>query len=364
MKFNNLHDYQNYLESLLDNNELNLSISDMLTALVGSLDITSKKEIEYLAKSSNYSEKEIFMSKVADYLDFDLSFEDNEEIFTKYIADIIEPLDTLRYLNNPYYQLFKDLKVKDKDYELVIDKYALYELFAYKDMSTFEGTFIEKNSLGYFKEEYPFLALNHKGVTWMSVTPNEIETMEASINQVKGNIVVFGLGLGYFAFMASLKEDVKHITIIENDKNVISLFNKYIYPKFPNKEKIEIKCMDALEYIKEPVKEDYAFVDLWHDPFDGLKLFLKFKSVESKSNCKFLYWLESSFYLLLRRCMFSLIEEQLEGFDDSNYKVKENVNDEIINQYYFATKNLTISSKVDLDNLLSEKTLLSLLLHH
>ena len=364
MKFTNLHDYQNYLESLLDTNELNLSISDMLSALVGVRDIADKKEIDSLVKSSNYQEKEIFMSKVADYLDFDLSFEDNEEIFTKYIADIIEPLDIDKYLNNPYYQLFKDLKVKDKDYELVIDKYAPYELFAYKDMSTFKGTYIEKNSLGYFKEEYPFLALNHKGVTWMSVTPNEIETMESALKQVKGNIVVFGLGLGYFAFMASLKEDVKHITIVENDKNVISLFNKYIYPKFPHKEKIEIRGMDALEYIKESLKEDYAFVDLWHDPFDGLELFLKFKSVGSKSNCKFLYWLESSFYLLLKRCMFSLIEEQLEGFNDSNYKVKENINDEIINQYYFATKNLTISSKVDLDNLLSEESLLDLLLHH
>ena len=277
MKFVNLKDYQNYLESLLDTNELNLSISDMLTALVGVRDITNKKEIDSLVKSSNYQEKEIFMSKVADYLDFDLSYEDNEEIFNNYIADIIEPLDIIKYLNNPYYQLFKDLKVKDKDYELVIDKYEPYELFAYKDMSTFKGSFIEKNSLGYFSQEYPFLALNYKGVTWMSVTPNEIETMEASINQVKGDVVVFGLGLGYFAFMASLKDDVKHITIIENDKNVISLFNKHIYPKFPNKEKIETRCMDALDYIKEPLKEDYAFVDLWHDPFDGLKLFLKFK---------------------------------------------------------------------------------------
>ncbi len=364
MKFNNLHDYQDYLETLLDTNELNLAISDMLSSLIGVRDITSKKEIDSLMKLSSYQEKDIFMSKIADYLDFDLSFEDNEEIFTKYIADIIEPLDIKKYLNNPYYQLFKDLKVKDKDYELVLDKYTSYELFAYKDMSTFKGTYIEKNSLGYFKEEYPFLALNHKGVTWMSVTPNEIETMESALKQVKGNIVVFGLGLGYFAFMASLKDDVKHITIVENDKNIISLFNKYIYPKFSHKEKIEIECMDALEYINAPLREDYAFVDLWHDPFDGLKLFIKFKSIENKSNCKFLYWLESSFYLLLRRCMFSLIEEQLEGFVDSHYKVKENINDEIINKYYFYTKNLTISSKVDLDNLLNEENLLSLLLHH
>ena len=364
MKFINLGHYQKYLESLLDDNELNLSISDMLSSLIGMRDITDKNEIESLVKSSSYEEKEILMSKIADYLDFDLSFEDNEEIFNRYIADIITQLDIIKYLNNPYYQLFKDLNVKDKDYELVIDKYVPYELFAYQDMSTFVDSYIEKNSIGYFVDDYPFLALNKNGITWMSVTPNEIETMEASINEVKGDVVVFGLGLGYFAFMSSLKPEVKSVTIIENDKNVISLFNKYIYPKFPNKEKIEIKCIDALDYIKLPINKDYAFVDLWHDPYDGLELFLKFKAIENKSNCKILYWLESSFYLLLRRCMFSLIAEQLEGFNDSNYKISKNVNDNIINQYYFATKNLTISSKVDLDNLLSEETLLSLLLHH
>ena len=364
MKFTNLASYKDYLDSLLDINELNLSISDMLVSLLGNQDITNKKEIETLIKTSGYQEKEVLMSIVAEYLDFDLSFEDNEEVFTRYIADIIEPLDINKYLNNEYYQLFKDTKAKENNYELVIDKYAPYELFAYKDMTTFKDSYIEKNSLGYFKDEYPFLALNYRGVTWMSVTPNEIETMEGATKEVKGNVVIFGLGLGYFAFMASNKYDVKHITIIENDKYIISLFNKYIFPKFKNKDKIEVIYTDALDYINNPITQDYAFVDLWHDPFDGLKLFLKFKKIEPKSNCKFLYWLESSFYLLLRRCMLSLISEQLEGFDDSHYKIKENINDEIINKYYFLTKNLTISSKDDLSKLLSDKTLIDLLINH
>ena len=364
MKFINLEQYQSYLDELLDANELNLSISDMLSSIIGIRDITNKKEIESLTKNSGYSSKEILMSKVAEYLDIDLSIEDNEEIFTNHISDITTCLNLDKYLNNPFYQAFNGLEIKENDYQLVIDKYAPYELFAYQDMSTFPNTYLEKNSLGFFKDEYPFLALNHKGVTWMSVTPNEIETMEASIKQVKGNITVFGLGLGYFAYMASLKEDVNHITIIENDNNVISLFEKYLFPKFEHKEKIEIKCMDALDCIKSPLKSDFAFVDLWHDPFDGLPLFLEFKKAESKSpNCKFLYWLEVSFYLLLRRCMFSLISEQLEGYKDNQYQKSKTIFDVVINKYYFLTKSLTISSKADLDNLLADKSLLDLLLH-
>ena len=232
-------------------------------------------------------------------------------------------------------------------------------------MEKYPESYIEKNSIGYFNEEYSFLALNHQGVTWMSVTPNEIETMQKSLEMIKGKVTVFGLGLGYFAYMASLKDEVKEITIIEKDQKIINLFNKYIYPHFEFKEKIKIIDIDALDYIKSPLKSDYAFVDLWHDPFDGLMLFLEFKKAESKSrNCKFLYWLESSFYLLLRRCMLSLISEQIEGAKENNYLKSDNCYDEIVNRYYFLTKSLTISNKAQLDDLLSDESLLNSLLNN
>ena len=363
MKFLQNPELIKYLDSLLETNELNLSISDIFSSILGNRDIFDKKEIETLEKSSHYSNREIVLSKLEDYLDIDTSFEDNEDILNNYIFNCIYKVDMDKYLTNPFYLKFKDLVVKENSYELVMDKYLPYELFAYQDMSNFDKRYIEKNSLGYFQEEYRFLALNDKDVTWMSVTPNEIETMESSLNLVKGNIVVFGLGLGYFAYMASLKDEVKSITIVENNPKIISLFKKHLLPKFERKDKIKIIECDALKCIERPLQYDYSFVDLWHNPFDGLELFVKFKNIEKRNpHCHFLYWLESSFYLLLRRCMFTLLGEQLEEMKESNYKNVENYLDKVINQYYFQTKSLTISNKAQLDDLLSDESLISLLL--
>lgn len=346
-----------HIQDLLNRNEMNLSISDILSTIFGNREITSKKEVDLLAKRFNCSEKEVFFSKISDYLDIDLEIEDNEEVFNKYVLGSIHELDTKKYLENPYYKAINNLHIKDGNYELVTDHYEPYELFAYQDMSS--ENYMEINSLGYFKEIFSFIALNHKGVTWMNITPNEIETMDKAVKEAKGDVLVFGLGLGYFPFMALLKPEVKSVTIIENDKKIIELFNKHLKPHFPHQEKLNIIYDDANNYLTKDYQADYVFVDLWHNPEDGIDFYLKFKKSESKhKESKFFYWLESSFYLFLRRCLFALIAEQMEKDDPSMYQKAESIEDKIINTYYRKTKNLLVSNKEDLDNLLTETSLL------
>ena len=365
MKFANLDSYKEHLYKILDEHELNLSISDIFSSLINRKDLIKKESVEALVKSTKLSKQDILNNAIINDLDIDLSIDNNEEIFNEYILSCIHPLDEKEYISNPYYQTFKDIDIKEKEYSLAMDIISSYELFAYQDMSTFSNSYIEKNSIGYFENDYRFLSLDKNQVTWMSIIPNEIETMKKSLSDAKGDILVFGLGLGYFPFMAALKDEIKSVTVIENDPQIINLFNKYLFPKFKNKEKIKIIHSDALEVINKQITANYAFVDLWHNPFDGLDLFLKFKAKEKEHQCtKFSYWLESSFYLLLRRCMFSLIEEQIENAPESNYLKAQNAFDKVVNKYYFATKKLSISSKEELDNLLSDKSLIDLLLNH
>ena len=215
-------------------------------------------------------------------------------------------------------------------------------------------------SHSFFVEEFPFIAINHKDVTWMSLTPNEIETMDKAVKEASGKVVVYGLGLGYFPYMISLKEDVKEITIIEIDENIISLFNKYILPQFSHKEKIKIVHADAFKYMQESHSFDYSFVDLWHNPLDGIELFLKCKELEKEGN-KFFYWLESSFYILLRRCFISLIEEQLANTPSFAYQKAKTPTDVIINKYYEKTKNLVLKDISQVQDLLTDSNLINLL---
>ena len=55
----------------------------------------------------------------------------------------------------------------------------------------------------------------------MLVTPNEVHTMKADIEKAHGKVLTYGLGLGYFPFMTSRKEEVTSVTVVERSSDVI-----------------------------------------------------------------------------------------------------------------------------------------------
>jgi hypothetical protein len=118
--------------------------------------------------------------------------------------------------------------------------------------------------------------------------------------------------------MASLKEGVKGITVVEWDKDIIHIFERYILPQFPQKGKVEIVAMDAFEYIEGKMpdeKFDFAFVDLWHDASDGLDAYLKIKKLEHCScRTKFIYWAEDSLLSRIRWQIFDWVARNARSY--------------------------------------------------
>ena len=86
-------------------------------------------------------------------------------------------------------------------------KYYPYQSFAYYDALVLDNDYYREISrIWYLDHEFPFLAISKDNVIWMSNIPNEILTMQPSIERSTGKIIDFGLGLGYYPFMCSLKE--------------------------------------------------------------------------------------------------------------------------------------------------------------
>ena len=193
----------------------------------------------------------------------------------------------------------------------------------------------------------------------MSITPHEIETMEESLKEVNGNVLVLGLGLGYYPYIASLKDDVKTIDIVEVNKDIISIFCENILPQFSQKKKVNIINKDALKFLIENDlnKYDYIFIDLWHTVEDGLELYIKIKKnlkdVKDKTN----YWIETSLISSVRRALITLLEENLGGFKDKDYQNASTFYDSLINELYFKLKNTRLNSKEDITHLLSNETI-------
>ena len=362
MKILNNLDLISKIHDLEETNTINCNLSEMFLYVVGDRSIVNKNEIEILARKHSVDTNDLLLDKLCDIWEIDPESEENEAIYQTYIAPNVFSIAKKEFENNPYYQIVKPKEIKYKNYQLTYDFYSPYELFAYDDIEV-DANYIEHSKLAYFKDEFKFLALNYNNVTWMSITPNEIKTMEPAINKAKGNIIVFGLGLGYFAFMASRKEEVKSVTIIENDINIINIFKTNLLPSFPNKDKIKIIQQDALEVINNPLNYDFAFVDLWHSVEDGLDIYLQFKKIEKNNpNVIFTYWLDNSFYALFRRAFITLLSEQLEYFDESHYKNCETTFDKLVNLYYQKTKNIQLKDVSDLNKLLEDNQLLSILL--
>ena len=341
------------VKDIVDTNAINMNIADMLTAAFSYTDIINPDEVRQYIKEG-YSEEEAITEILFGFYGLDHN-DENNDILTRYILNNLKKLCPLEYLNNPY---VKNIKMNSKlgKYQLRNISYEPYQLFAYDDIYLDE--YKEYSRIGYFSSDFPYLALTEGNNVWMSLNPNEIETMKPYIAKAKGDVLVLGLGMGYVSYMISLKEEVKSITIIEKDKEIIELFKKALLPLFPNKNKIKIIEDDAIRYLnKKEATYDYIFADLWHDPEDGLSLFVALKKINQNIDC----WLEVSMYALLRRCMITLLEENLNGAKDEDYKFAKTYTDKVINTFYQKTKNLSIERPEDIDNLLKDKNLLNLL---
>ena len=120
--------------------------------------------------------------------------------------------------------------------------------------------------------------------------------MAAPLGRASGNVLTYGLGLGYFAFHASGKDTVTRVDVVERDEKVIELFEKYLLPQFPHSGKIRVICADALDFARERAAGyDYIFADIWHDPSDGVPLYRRLKEYESCApGARFDYWCEDT----------------------------------------------------------------------
>lgn len=351
------------LIKLLQVREVNMDVASMyLYYLTNEANSIKEKNVQSLVNKRKLSIDRAFYYEFINTLDID--YKDEDYIIANKICKIsdIKELDIKKYQMNPYYRTIIVPEITKEKWYFKYDTIKPYEGFMYNDIEVLEEEyFAEKSSFGFFTKPYKYLSVTEGEDIWMCVTPHEMETMEPSINEARGKVLVFGLGLGYYPFMISLKNNVSSITIVEKDPNVISLFTKYILPQFPNKEKITIVEEDAFSYIDNNKIEDtfnYSFVDLWHNVDDGIPLYLKFKK-KTKNNRKihFVYWIENSLLVYLRRLLLSLLDEQADNATEENYKLEKNLDDHIINRMYYITKEMKLSSIDEIYELLSDESL-------
>ena len=172
---------------------------------------------------------------------------------------------------------------------------------------------------------FPAIVGGNTKSCWMTVEPSEIESFKDFIDEAKGRVCLCGCGLGYVAYMLSLKEDVESVTIVEINPDIITMFKTHILPQFRNRDKIRIAESDAIEYLASTDLSmfNYVNVDIWRDTLDMLPRYLQCLVIESTyPDVHFSYWLEPTLKDLFRKCLL----EQFSGFKNDRSAIFEFAN--------------------------------------
>jgi len=103
-----------------------------------------------------------------------------------------------------------------------------------------------------------YVRLTHRGEILMSNTPMEERTNMWFCMNAYGDVLLGGLGIGMVIMAIQDKPEVKSITVLEKNSEVIELVDKQL----PFNEKVEIIHADVFAW-KPNKKYDCIYMDIW-----------------------------------------------------------------------------------------------------
>jgi hypothetical protein len=328
-----------------------------LDAAMRSLILSMVEVNEYITSVLDYTDKVLTPKKEKELI----------EILKKYNV----PHESLKYdirilLEDPYY---RDIKL-----DTVYSKTVMYEKATIKKRTLMNMNFhtrmgnylFHHHPVGYFDEDIVLPVLKEGSKVWMSPVISELESMRDGIEKGHGKCLTMGLGIGFLPYHWLLKDEVESVTIVEFNRDVIDMFEKYIKPQFNTPKKIEIIHGNAIDYYNEEflLKFDYVYADFWESTGDGLELYTKL--MEKKLSLPHVdYWLEDSMLhdikYIVAPYLFNLYEGKgvvdfISSMEGDNKELAKKTNK------YFKTRNDIIRTEEQLLAIIHSKEVLRAIL--
>lgn len=256
-------------------------------------------------------------------------------------------ISSREYQNSPYNKSIKLDRINSSEFTYKTELINSNELFSLSSIIYDSNRELNDSMrLVALDEPYEAAFLYQNDEVWMLDAPSEAETINPYAHKAFGNVLTFGLGIGYFPFMSMLNPNVKSITVIEKSRAVIDMFNTYIKPQFPTKIAFNILEGDAFDYFNETEieKYDYVFIDIWQSNDDGLIIIEKLLENYLPPFDKVDFWIESSCF----EVMPTLILLYFEALSrNKSFKTEDRVYQRLVRKIekYFNSMNQTIDDE-------------------
>lgn len=223
-------------------------------------------------------------------------------------------LDPTFLKENPY---IKNIHVENwqigNAYLSTDEVYEEYKTNVYNTRRRDEKSLTTLYEFCYFPQtvHYPSLGIiyPHSQYKWMGVEPGEINSFSSFVEEASGKVLLMGCGLGYVAYMLSLKENVDEVTIIELNPFIKKIFETYLKPQMNGK--ISIFQGDAIKFLESENLSSYQYcsVDIWHDAIDMFPIYLKCLLLEQKHpHTQFHYWLEDDLHVAVEDIWINILK--------------------------------------------------------
>ncbi len=291
-----------------------------LSARIGTLIASRFPRVEYTAEDVERAKREYTAEDLAEMREIGILGDDFEEFYVirefcedwgigsagggEYLLPLFadaKKLDADAFCSDPYLKNIRVPEVKNGEIQLTTSSYERGEIFQY-DMPDFSRRYLTPK-LGFFDRKVTFPAIYEGSVPWVSVCPSEINSMQPGIEAARGRVLVLGLGLGYYLYRVSEKENVEEVTVIELDERIIDVFRTHLLPQYLHREKIRIVHADAIDYLESvrPGSFDYCYADIWEGAVDGAAFYRKIVPHEKRlKGTVFDYWIKDQILAYLK----------------------------------------------------------------
>ncbi|MBQ7264583.1 MAG: hypothetical protein IJS61_00640 [Firmicutes bacterium] len=251
---------------------------------------------------------------------------------------------------------------KKGKYTITTDKIHPYQICVYSEPKRDGKTGIIIPRLCTVEDEFSYPVLLRDDNVISTVNPSVHFTVKRHVEAAKGRVLVLGCKLGYYPYLASLKDEVESITIVEENKDLAELFKEAILPTFEQKEKINVETAEPTLYLKG-VKDgeyDVCYVNNWIN-LSETGNYLKMKhAAKAFDKTVFTYQDEEAFLLHLSSFVCRKMEETYYlalGYDPSQIPLLPPSEEKKAKYVEKLTKSVVIDSPEAIDKYLDPLTI-------